>query len=186
LVLGLALVVAPIVPELRQFFADPFDAPRSVSVVTTDAPEGTTTVSSDTEASRSFLERALGTGGLFFIRLGAVALAAFAAGAVVQRALLADFALKLGPVEVPALKETASVSEQALSEIEAQLTLQANAVEAAMEVAADSADGVAALTEQMESLRKALTPLLGLAAGHATSDIATGESEEVQSDDEGS
>jgi len=37
------------------------------------------------------------------LRVGIVVLAAFLAGAVAQRVLLGDYALKVGPVAVPAL-----------------------------------------------------------------------------------
>jgi hypothetical protein len=51
----------------------------------------------------NFTERALGQGGLWLLRLFLVLLAAFFAGAAVQRALLGNFAFKAGAFEVPEL-----------------------------------------------------------------------------------
>jgi hypothetical protein len=95
-----------------------------------------------------------------FVRLAVVALAAFLVGAVVQRAFLGDFALKMGPVELPDLRRAAAASERALAEITDELKRQADATRDAMKVAADAADGVAAIEEENHKLRLNLQELI--------------------------
>ena len=61
--------------------------------------------SSTNESKRSedssLVDLLLGEGGLFILgRLGVIAAVAFLMGAVVQRVLLAKFAVKLGPLEI--------------------------------------------------------------------------------------
>jgi hypothetical protein len=146
LAVGLILVLLPAIAHLRAVFEDPFASPRTTVRVVKTEPGGAQTVTETTsDTSRSFLEKSLAAGGLLLLRLGIVALAAFLAGAVVQRILLANFALKLGPLEVPDIKRAAAASEEALRAIEDRLGKQARATESAMAVAADAAQGVARL-----------------------------------------
>ena len=121
------------------------------------------TTTTTKEADRSLLERSLAAGGLLLVRIGVVALAAFLAGAVVQRTLLGNFALKLGPLEIPELKRAAEESERALGEIQSQLKTQTEATEEAMSVAADAADAVSSVATDVEALTAALGTLLDLA-----------------------
>jgi hypothetical protein len=71
----------------------------------------TTTVSPD---KPSLLERAFGAGGYFIFRVALVAAAAFIAGALVQRTLLAKFAIKLPFVELADLPAATADSKQAI------------------------------------------------------------------------
>ena len=64
-------------------------------------PSETTTTK--TMGERSFLERVLGNNGVVVLQLGAVLLAAFAAGAVTQRVLLGEYGFKLGTFELSAI-----------------------------------------------------------------------------------
>jgi hypothetical protein len=74
----------------------------------------TETTTTTKEASDSLLERALSTGGLVLFRVAIVAFAAFIAGAVVQRAILGKYALKLGVLELGELQEGTDTAVTAL------------------------------------------------------------------------
>jgi hypothetical protein len=168
LVIGAVVVLGPVVTHLGSVWSNPFESPRAQTQVVETHPGGKRTVTVSTgEANRSFVERALATGGLILVRVGFVALAAFLAGAVVQRTLLADFAMRVGPVEVPRLvprlKRAADASEKGFADVEAELGRQARATSEAMTVAADAAAGVAGLESKLLDMRESLTPLLNLA-----------------------
>jgi hypothetical protein len=83
------------------------------------APDKTTTTTEDD--ARSFVERALGDGGLVLLQIGILLVAGFLAGAFVQRLALGKFALKVGPVEIPDIQEAASASEEAIAKLAADL-----------------------------------------------------------------
>jgi hypothetical protein len=156
--LGLAFVVVPTLAHLGEVFTNPYVSPSTtVTEVTTQAGGEPTTKTITKEASRSFVERSLAAGGLLFLRIGVVVLAAFFAGALVQRMILGNYALKVGPVELPELARAAAASAQAVDDITAQLDKQAKATEEAMRVAAGTADGLATLHEKLEPLVELLT-----------------------------
>lgn len=98
---------------------------RMTTTVVTDTPgslsEATTTTA---PANDSLFARALTGAGFLFFRIALAALAAFLAGAVVQRTLLADFAVKVGPVEVPALAGAADASKSAIDALNQSLKKQ--------------------------------------------------------------
>jgi hypothetical protein len=153
LAIGAALIVAPALISLGEVWENPFEPESSVTTVVTEKPDGSTeTRTTTSEASRSFVERSLAAGGLLLLRIGIVALAAFLAGAVVQRTILGDFAMKFGPVEVPALAQTAAASEKAIEEIKQELGRQADATRRAMGVAADNAIELALIKENLQEL----------------------------------
>lgn len=68
-------------------------------------PSGKKTTTTE-EGSRSFTERVLGKSGLALLQLGVIILAAFLAAASVQRVLVGDYALKIGPIEISAAQES--------------------------------------------------------------------------------
>jgi hypothetical protein len=68
---------------------------------TSKGPEATERHEVTTALKETSVERALGPPGLLFMRLLLVLLVSFFTGAAVQRVLLGEFSLKLGPVEVP-------------------------------------------------------------------------------------
>ena len=151
LALGLVVVVVPALWHGGSLFDDPYVVPQTeVRELVTRADGSTTTTVTAREAERSLVERALGVSGLVLLRLGVVALAAFLAGAVVQRTLLANFALKLGPLEVPDIART---TESALEKIEEQLNRQADATEDALRAGASAVEAVAALTQELDGLK---------------------------------
>jgi hypothetical protein len=57
----------------------------------------------------NFVERVLGRAGLWVLRVLLVLLAAFVVGALVQRSILGNFALKVGELELPVLPEAAEL-----------------------------------------------------------------------------
>jgi hypothetical protein len=98
---------------------NPFTPRTTEEVVTKEvAGKPTETTTTRKPESSGFVERALGNSGLFLLRVGIVALAAFLAAAVVQRTIMGDYALKVGPLEIPALTEA---SETALEGVKADL-----------------------------------------------------------------
>jgi DNA-binding XRE family transcriptional regulator len=103
LALGGLVVVKPALDDWDGIYrADPFAVGTTTQKVRdTDrdsqrAKVGRTTTTTTEEAS-SFPERLLGKSGTLMLRLGLVALVAFLAGAVLQRALLGTYAARVGP-----------------------------------------------------------------------------------------
>jgi DNA-binding XRE family transcriptional regulator len=100
LAFGGLVVVKPAVDNWDDLYrANPFAAHTATETVVTQRtgkpPTESTTKS--TEASPSFTERVLGNSGLLFLRLVIVALAALLAGAVLHRALLGSYGLRVEP-----------------------------------------------------------------------------------------
>lgn len=158
LIVGAVLVVVPTAIHLGEAWKNPFEPSTTTTTVVTVSPEGKTTKTTTAEASRSFVERSLASGGLLLLRIGIVALAAFLAGAVVQRTILGRFDMKLGPLEVPALaQKAAEASDQALEEVKAELGRQVEATKAAMTAAARNAEELASL----KTVLAGLVPLIG-------------------------
>jgi hypothetical protein len=91
---------------------------------------------------------------------------------------MGDFALKLGPLEIPQLKRAADESERALGEIQSHLKTHANATEDAMNVAADAAEGVSELAAQIDMIKEALEPWAALIDG-AESEVDEGVGDDV-------
>lgn len=168
LVVGTLLIVVPALAHLSDVWTNPFGAPQTTVTEVTRTGSQVTTKTTRSEAHRSFLEKALAPGGLLLLRIGLVALAAFLAGAVVQRTLLGDFALKMGPLEVPELQRAAAASDEALSAISTELAQQARATEIAMKVAADAAEGVSELARENRSLKERVHTLIELLEGGAS------------------
>jgi hypothetical protein len=153
LVLGTVLIVVPAVLHLGEAWKNPFEPSTTVTTVVTKSPGKAETKRTTAEASRSFVERSLASGGLLLVRIGLVALAAFLAGAVVQRTMLGVFTMKLGPLEVPELaKRTAEASDEALEKIKAELGRQADATKNAMGLAAGTAEQLAYVISALKGL----------------------------------
>jgi hypothetical protein len=150
--LGVAVVLVPAAFHAGDVFgADPFKPRQTHVTVTHRTPSGVSIFETERDADQSFVERAFAEGGLLLLRVGIVALAAFLAGAVVQRTLLSDFALKVGPVEVPELRRAAAVSDRALGDLTAALDSQAEKTARALEVAALLTERIEALEEKTPS-----------------------------------
>jgi hypothetical protein len=151
-ILGVAVVLVPAALHAGDVFrADPFKPRQTHVTVTQRTPRGVSIVETERDADQSFVERSFAEGGLLLLRVGIVALAAFLAGAVVQRTLLSDFALKVGPVEVPELRRAAAVSDRALGDLTAALDSQAERTARTLEVAASLTERVEALEEKTPS-----------------------------------
>lgn len=113
LVLGLVVVVLPAVSHLT-LKDDPFSPPVETRTVTKTEADGKVSKEvTQSPASQTLVERGLAQGGLVFLRLGVVVLAAFLAGAFVQRFVLAEFAVEVGGLKLPALAQTATSLDQA-------------------------------------------------------------------------
>jgi hypothetical protein len=86
---------------------------ETTSATSSQVKPSTEVTATKNEADDSFLERALGPGGLIVFRFAIVAFAAFIAGAVVQRTVMGQFAIKLGVLELGELQAatTDSVAE---------------------------------------------------------------------------
>lgn len=114
-VIGLIGLTVVVWPTLRAIDLDVASSDIDVTTKVIENEAGKTVETTTTPSNPNVLERALGEGGLFLVRLGITFGAAFVAGAVVQRTLLADFAFKAGGVELPARK----VAEESADAIEA-------------------------------------------------------------------
>jgi hypothetical protein len=154
-------------------------ATKTVTRTTTVGATGTTTVTSVTrtprtvqaglvatstttttnEANDSLLERALSTGGLVLFRLAIVAFAAFIAGAVVQRAILGRYTLKIGPLEFGDIQ---AATEEAVTTLKTALTSLGDNEKALSQdfnrQSAATKKAIRALSEQVEAIRRRLPP----------------------------
>ena len=121
LILGGFVVLKPVVTDWGSLYgADPFAQRRTTVVTEKRLASGKREVTRVTkDASDSMLTRGLSAGGLLLVRVGIVVLVAFLAGALVQRLLLGEFAVKVGPLEVPALADAAATSERLAQELAA-------------------------------------------------------------------
>jgi hypothetical protein len=99
---------------------------KQATVVRTASGTQTQRTTTVAPRDRSLVERALGGSGLIFFRLGLVLVAAFLAGAIIQRALLGKFAIKLPFVELGDLPVTASASTEAIEALRADANKQIN------------------------------------------------------------
>ncbi|MGH9185487.1 MAG: hypothetical protein ACRD0U_06710 [Acidimicrobiales bacterium] len=149
LLVGVVVIVVPGILQL-DLGDDPYEPRRVVTVKETTTPDGDVTVERTTsDADDSLVERSLGAGGLLVVRTGAAVLAAFIAGAVVQRTLLGRFAFKAGGIEVPEVTTALSGSEQAIAELASALTREQARVAAALEAAAEATQRVEALERRV-------------------------------------
>lgn len=119
---SLAILVPALLHVGDVFAEDPFEPRKTTkTVVTQTGTETEKTETTTAEADESLLERSLAAGGLLLFRVGIVALAAFLAGAVVQRTVLGNFAIKVGGVEVPELAaETLDSAKRELKNVKEQ------------------------------------------------------------------
>lgn len=142
IVVGLVGVLVVVAPAVDHFaFDDPFEPGSQTEKVVTVEPDGKETVQTTTSpADPSLAERALGDGGLLLLRLGVVALAAFLAGAVVQRTALARFDLKVAGLEIPDITEAA---DKAIAALTARLEEQEQATGQVSEIITELTRAVA-------------------------------------------
>jgi DNA-binding XRE family transcriptional regulator len=110
LALGGLIVVKPALDNWDDVYrSDPFAVGTTTQKVRSsdrDAQRAkvSRTATTTTEDSSSFVERLLGKSGTLMLRLGLVALVAFLAGAVLQRALLGSYALRVAPRPVATVR----------------------------------------------------------------------------------
>jgi hypothetical protein len=173
LALGALIVVKPGVDHWSDLYRqDPFAARTTTDTVVkqiTGKPTETTTTTKDRDGS--FAERALGNSGYLLFRVGIVLVAAFLAGAAVQRAALGEFSLEIGPVKVPELgkaaeasKKTAEASRSGISAVRARLTrFQRDAVARD----AETREALTRTLEETERLRQQVEELERRLAGGA-------------------
>lgn len=118
--LGGLTVVKPAIDNFGAVYKqNPFKPETTTTTTIRKVPgKPTETTINRQPAEGSWTERALGDSGLLLLRVAVVVLAAFLAAAAMQRLVMGDYALKVGPVEVPALT---AASEDALTAIKADL-----------------------------------------------------------------
>ena len=142
-------------------------AQTTTTIVTETPGTSSDTTTTTNEANDSLLQRVLTGAGFLFFRLALLCAAAFLAGAVVQRALLGRFAIKIGPVEIPELPAAAAASKNAISRVQAsiksqiskltqsvgaQLKENSDATAHVGELAADAARAVSELQKRVSEL----------------------------------
>ena len=164
---GGLIVVKPAIDHWDDVYrADPFVVGTTTQKLTTRAPADgksssrprvSRTTTTTTEDSSSFAERLLGKSGTLLLRLGLVALVAFLAAAVLQRAILGSYSLRRDQAPAPAraLREPVlNGKPHAAAEAEAPTASLTNGAEGAPEPAAGNlAPGIAKL---VASRREAL------------------------------
>lgn len=150
---GLALVIAPLVPHGGRFLDDPYRARTVTETVSKEsrgatgaliATERTTTRK---EADESLVERAFADSGLLMLRLGLVFIAAFLAGAIVQRTMARQFGIEIGPVKVPQLVAAAEASTDAIDKLRGSVNEQLRTLQDRL------AEGLTTRVEATDQLR---------------------------------
>lgn len=103
LVLGGLVVVKPAVDHWDDLYrGDPFEVGTTTQIVQkTSGKKVDRTRTTATEDSSSFPERVLGDSGVLLIRLALVALAAYLAAALLQRAILGEYGLRRADIRRP-------------------------------------------------------------------------------------
>ena len=103
LVLGGLVVVKPAVDHWDDLYrGDPFEAGTTTQIVQkTSGKKVDRTRTTVTEDASSFPERLLGDSGVLLIRLALVALAAYLAAALLQRAILGEYGLRRAEIRPP-------------------------------------------------------------------------------------
>jgi hypothetical protein len=156
--LGLIVVIVPALLHVGRVLADdPFAAPTRKVIVVREGDgkkETETTISPD---DRSMLDRGLSSGGLLLLRLGVVAVAAFLAGATVQRIIARDFSGKFGPLELQKVSRAAVASSVTVRDLTQALQTQKALAQQTGELASRTARQTARLSsrtaEELEELR---------------------------------
>ena len=103
LVLGGLVVIKPAVDHWDDLYrGDPFKVGTTTQIVQeTSGKKVDRTRTTVTEDSSSFPERLLGDSGVLLIRLALVALAAYLAAALLQRAILGEYGLRRAEIRRP-------------------------------------------------------------------------------------
>lgn len=164
LVISLVLVVTPAVAALPSVLSeDPFKPHQVVTTVdksTYDSGSGVTTketTTTNTEASEDLLTRSLSSGGLLLLRIAVAGLAAFLAGAVIQRAVLGRFDIKVGPIELSELGKAAEAASGGIEKLSRRFTevekgLKAERTER-RKLAQSAKAGLEALEDEIQALK---------------------------------
>jgi hypothetical protein len=144
----------------RTVLDDPFKARVTTTRIEKRVAGHPKTVQTTTaEAKEPIFDRALAAGGLVLLRLGLVIVAAFLAGALVQRAILANFEIQAGPVKMPKhTRHALATSESVLADLRRQI--QANAYETvgALQVIGRSRSQMGNLDRRMTELEARWPP----------------------------
>jgi DNA-binding XRE family transcriptional regulator len=154
LVLGGLIVVKPAIDDWETLYrSTPFEVGKTTQTVERRTPgERVETTTTTTEASSSFAERLLGRSGLLLVRLALVALLAFLAAAVLQRAILGSYGLQARPAGLGA-PVAAEVPAGAPQDAKTEVVPIQNGQEAAREPAGAN---LAAVAKLVASRREAL------------------------------
>jgi E3 ubiquitin-protein ligase DOA10 len=127
---------------------------------TTTAPDGTkTTETTDvrTTEAQSLTERYLNKNHLgTFVLIGIVLLLAFLAGGIVQRIFRGEYAIKVGPVELPAIKEAVARTEEAVELLSKQVAITKDLTRQAIQHVADAIANKSVVAPEMGAELKAL------------------------------
>jgi DNA-binding XRE family transcriptional regulator len=155
LVLGGLIVVKPAIDDWETLYrSTPFEVGKTTQTVERRTPgERVETTTTTTEASSSFAERLLGRSGLLLARLALVALLAFLAAAVLQRAILGSYGLRARPAGAAAPVAAEATPTGAPRDADTEVVPIQNGQEAAREPAGAN---LAAVAKLVASRREAL------------------------------
>lgn len=185
---GLGLVGFQVVRHGGNLLSDPYaDQSQTTTITkTTPRPRSRTTVSKSgasgkstetttrrvdggrpvTDVTRttapvhdSVFERSVAGGAILLLQVALVALAAFIAGAGVQRIILARYGIKVAGLEIADLPDAASASQKAIDELRASLDTQVNALKAQITQELDAGDqrAMTALNSAIQALNELQT-----------------------------
>jgi hypothetical protein len=134
--IGLVLVGIPAIEHAGDIFTNPYAERTATTTVTkttgggsTGKPVTTETTQTQAPVHDSLLERSVAGGAILLLQLGMVALAAFLAGAVVQRIWVARYGIKVAGLEFPELSDAAEASKNAIALLRDSLDNQAKKVD---------------------------------------------------------
>jgi hypothetical protein len=114
-------------------------------------PQTTTTTQA---GERTFVERALGDGGLVAIQIGAALLVAFLAGALLQKVLLGDYSIKLGSLELAVIADASANLTEAVQ----ALRKDVDALNGLAHDVADTKEEIGIVYKRLELIEKQLGP----------------------------
>lgn len=148
--LGLVVVVVPAALHIGQVLGDdPFVARKRTVTVVREVDGKTDTETTTSPEDTAVLDRALSSGGLLLLRLGVVAIAAFLAGATVQRVIAGDFSGKFGPLELRRVSKAAAASSTTVKELAQGVEDQMAVTRQAVALASQTARRLKALEDRL-------------------------------------
>jgi DNA-binding XRE family transcriptional regulator len=163
LVLGGLVVIKPALDHWDDLYrGDPFEAGRTTQIVQKRSGEVDRTRTTTRESASSFPERLLGDSGVLLLRLALVALVAFLAAAVLQRAILGSLGLRPATRPAPASRAGAAANGVRVDDAVEAEPAPANGAQEGANLAPGIAKFVAARREALGLSQRELAKRAGI------------------------